>query len=157
MTGRTPTRPAAPDDLDALVALENRCFDGDRMSRRSYAAALRNPRAVVLVAAERHRVMAAATLFLRSGSRAARLYSIAVDPTARGRGLASAMIRDLEQAARRKGAESLRLEVSVDNKTALALYRKSGYGVIGRIPRYYEDGTDAFRLEKPLHAGSGED
>ncbi|HAD44322.1 MAG TPA: ribosomal-protein-alanine acetyltransferase, partial [Alcanivorax sp.] len=36
MTAAFSFRPARPEDLDALVDLEQRCFDGDRLSRRSF-------------------------------------------------------------------------------------------------------------------------
>jgi ribosomal protein S18 acetylase RimI-like enzyme len=145
-------KPARIADLDALLDLEERCFSGDRMSRRSYAAALGNPRAEILVVHGRPGLLAAATVFFRADSPAARLYSIAVAPEARGRGLGAALLQAVEHAARDRGAAALRLEVSVRNKTALALYRKSGYGILGRAPQYYEDGSDAWRLEKPLPA-----
>lgn len=150
MPGAPVIRRASPDDLDALVALENRCFDGDRMSRRSYAAALRNPRARVLAAMDGRKLVGAAVVFLRSDTPAARLYSVAVDPALRGRGLGARLLTAAEQAAREGGAASLRLEVKDRNKTALALYAKSGYGIIGRIAQYYDDGSDARRLEKTL-------
>lgn len=150
MPGRAAIRAADASDLDALVALENRCFDGDRMSRRSYAAALRNPRARVLAAMDGRRLVGAAVVFMRAGSPAARLYSVAVDPTLRGRGLGARLLAAAEAAARESGAASLRLEVKERNKTALALYAKSGYGIIGRIAQYYDDGSDARRLEKTL-------
>lgn len=150
MPSSTIIRRAEPTDLDALVALENRCFDGDRMSRRSYAAALRNPRAHILAAVKAGRLVGAAVVFLRSDSPAARLYSVAVDPGLRGRGLGARLLAAAERAARESGATSLRLEVKDRNKTALALYGKSGYGIIGRIAQYYNDGSDAQRLEKPL-------
>lgn len=143
-------RVARPADLDALVDLENRCFQGDRMSRRSYAAALHNPRAILLVNGAPDALLAAAALFFRTNSNAARLYTIAVAPEARGRGLGAALLRACEKAARKRGATALRLEVNIRNKSALALYRKSGYGIRERINRYYEDGSDALRLEKPL-------
>ncbi|HLT78983.1 MAG TPA: GNAT family N-acetyltransferase [Ferrovibrio sp.] len=150
MSAQTIIRKAEPGDLDALVALENRCFDGDRMSRRSYAAALRNPRASLLVAMAGMRLVGSAVVLRRSDSPAARLYSVAVDPTLRGRGLGARLLAEAEQAARNSGAASLRLEVKDRNRTALALYGKSGYGIIGRIAQYYADGSDALRLEKPL-------
>lgn len=143
-------RVAQPADLDALVDLENRCFHADRMSRRSYAAALHNPRAILLVSGMSSSLLAAAALFFRSNSSAARLYTIAVAPEARGRGLGATLLRACEKAARKRGATALCLEVNVRNKSALALYRKSGYGIRERINRYYEDGSDALRLEKPL-------
>jgi ribosomal protein S18 acetylase RimI-like enzyme len=154
MPGRPVIRPARPGDLDALVDLENRCFTGDRMSRRSYARALRNPRATLLVATREGELVAAATLFRRTRSRIARLYSVAVAPSARGLGLGTAMLAAVERTAVRQGLTSLRLEVSLHNKAAIDLYRKNRYGIIGRFKQYYEDGSDALRLEKPLSTGS---
>lgn len=150
MPGAPVIRKARPEDLDALVALENRCFDGDRMSRRSYATALRNPRARVIAALDDRKLVGAAVVLRRANSPAARLYSVAVDPALRGRGLGARLLSAAEQAARDCGAATLRLEVKERNKTALALYAKSGYGIIGRVAQYYEDGSDAQRLEKAL-------
>jgi Acetyltransferases len=148
-------RPSRLDDLDALEALENRCFTADRMSRRSFRAALRSPRAAVLVVpgASPVQLSGAAVLFFRANSETARLYSIAVAPEARGQGVGKRLLSAVERAARIRGARAIRLEVSVSNKSALALYRKSGYGMKERIAHYYEDGSDAWRLEKPVHRG----
>ncbi|HEX6959813.1 MAG TPA: N-acetyltransferase [Ferrovibrio sp.] len=145
-------RKARLTDLDALVALENRSFRYNRMSRRSYAAALRNPRALILLArgGRKEPLAGAVVVFFRADSPAARLYSIAVSPQMRGHGLGRKLLRAAESAARAQGASAMRLEVKVRNGAALALYRKSGYGLIGRIAHYYEDGSDAWRLEKPL-------
>lgn len=145
-------RVAEPDDLDALVELESRCFRGDRMSRRSFANALRSPRASILTLPGYAglELAGAVVLLFRSDSPAARLYSIAVAPEMRGRGLGGRLLAAAEAAARQRGATVIRLEVGVRNKTALALYQKSGYGIVGRIACYYEDGSDAWRLEKPL-------
>ena len=43
-----------------------------------------------------------------------------------------------------------RLEVGTENAAARALYARAGYRVAEVLPGYYEDGTDALRLEKPL-------
>jgi len=121
------------------------------MSRRAFRHALRNPRASLLVVEEGpSRLLAAALALRREDSSAARLYSIAVHPTARGRGLAARLLRRLETDAQKSGAAEMRLEVSARNHAALALYRESGYEDSGRIPGYYEDGTDALRLRKFL-------
>ena len=51
---------------------------------------------------------------------------------------------------RAPGATSIRLEVHETNHAAISRYRKSGYQEFGRRARYYEDGGDALRFEKPL-------
>lgn len=144
-------RAARPGDVPALAALEQRCFAGDRLSARQYGRHVGSASAVVLVApGAGGAVLGSAVLFLRAGSRVARLYSIAVDPTARGRGLGAALLGAAEAAARRRGATLLRLEVRQDNPAAIALYVARGYRRIGARADYYEDGGDAWRYQRPL-------
>ncbi|MEY9840981.1 GNAT family N-acetyltransferase [Streptacidiphilus sp. EB103A] len=53
-----------------------------------------------------------------------RMYTV---PSARGRGLARAMLRFLEQEARRAGRRRLVLETGTEQPEALALYASEGY------------------------------
>ena len=50
MTAAFSFRPARPEDLDALVDLEQRCFDGDRLSRRSFRHWIRQAHSGLIVA-----------------------------------------------------------------------------------------------------------
>ncbi|MFX9038806.1 GNAT family N-acetyltransferase, partial [Acinetobacter baumannii] len=52
--------------------------------------------------------------------------------------------------ARQRGAGILRLEVRVDNPSAIALYRALGFHDFAMRRDYYDDGTDALRFEKAL-------
>ena len=47
----------------------------------------------------------------------------------------------------------MRLEVHEHNTRAIGRYEKSGYRLFGRLHRYYDDGGDALRFEKPLGGG----
>lgn len=146
-----PVRRATPADLDALVALELRAFSGDRMSRAQYRRHLASPRAAVLVAdAPGEGLLGSALVFFRESSTLARLYSIATTPAARGRGIGAGLLAATEEAARARGCRAVRLEVRVDNTSAMALYERAGYRRIGRYAAYYEDGADAWRYEKRL-------
>ncbi|MBX3453962.1 N-acetyltransferase [Ferrovibrio sp.] len=160
-------RPAKANDLEALLVLENTCFQSDRMSRRAFRRALGNPRAQIAVvpgpgsglgsgpnsglgSGPDGGLLGAAVVYTRQDSPAARLYSIAVHPAARGQGLARRLLRHMEIAAQKNGAREMRLEVSINNRAALALYEESGYEIFARVSGYYEDGADALRLAKPL-------
>lgn len=143
-------RTARPCDLDAMEALEQAAFTADRMSRRSLRRLLTAPTAMVLVAERDDRVAGAAVVLVRGGSSRARLYSIAVDPAARGHGIGRRLLAAAEDAAAARGRDALRLEVRADNAGAVALYRNAGYHPIGRYPAYYADRTDALRFEKAL-------
>lgn len=137
-------------DLGALQVLENRAFSGDRLCRRSLARLLRSPNASLIVAAQAKALCGYALVLFRSGSRTARLYSLAVDPPYRRRRLGSMLLTAAEEAARTRGIDAMRLELREDNGPAANLYRGNGYRKVKRISRYYEDGGGALRLEKPL-------
>jgi ribosomal protein S18 acetylase RimI-like enzyme len=144
-------RRAELSDLDDLVALEDATFDSDRMSRAQYRRHLDSASAGVLVASANHRrFLGTAVVFYRKGSRVARLYSLASRPEARGKGVGSALLATVEQAARQRGCRELRLEVRIDNASAIRLYERLGYHRLGRIAGFYEDGADAWRYGKRL-------
>jgi len=143
-------RPAARADVEALVGLEERCFPDDRLTRARFLALLRRPSAAFIVAPGATGIAGYALLLLRRGSRVARLYSIAVDPGARGQGLGRRLVEAALDLARERGAGILRLEVRVDNASAIALYRALGFHDFATRRDYYDDGTDALRFEKAL-------
>jgi ribosomal-protein-alanine N-acetyltransferase len=150
-TANVRVRRAEISDLDDLVALEDRTFDSDRMSRDQYRRHLDSDSALVLVASANHRnFLGTAVLFFRKGSGVARLYSIASQPEARGKGVGTALIEACEAAGRQRRCRALRLEVRTDNVVAIALYERLGYRRIGSYARYYQDGADAWRYEKAL-------
>ena len=140
-------------DLDRLVTIENSAFDSDRLSRRSLRAHLTKSTVSLLVAETEvggfAQVVGYALLAFRKGSTKARLYSIASDPQHR-LGAGKSLIAACEEEARRRGADSLVLEVRADNLRAIALYEQRGYVKFGTIAEYYEDGAAALRYEKRL-------
>jgi ribosomal protein S18 acetylase RimI-like enzyme len=146
-------RKAERGDLDALIALEQRVFATDRLSRRSLRHFLASPTAAVIVAeAQGGRLAGTAIVLFRPRSRVARLYSIAVAPQMGGRGVAAMLLEAAEAAALARHCRTMRLEVHDGNLAAVSRYRKSGYREFGRQARYYTDGGDALRFEKRLVA-----
>jgi ribosomal protein S18 acetylase RimI-like enzyme len=146
-------RPAARDDLDALADIEQRAFDGDIISRRSLRRFLAASSAASMVAEVQGRIAGYALVLFRPTSAAARLYSIAVDPKVRGRGVGPALIAAAEAAALERDCVWLRLEVHENNTHAIARYRKAGFRQFGQRPDYYEDGGAALLMEKRLRRG----
>jgi ribosomal protein S18 acetylase RimI-like enzyme len=143
-------RKAEPGDIDALVALEQRVFATDRLSRRSLQRFLKSPSAELIVAEEGRGLAGTAIVLFRPRSVVARLYSLAVAPQAGGRGVAPMLLEAAESAALARGCRVMRLEVHHTNNAAISRYRKGGYRQIGRSAGYYEDGGDALRFEKRL-------
>ncbi len=67
-------RPAGVDDLSALVELENRCFDYDRLSRRNFQWMLTRAHASLTVAEGDGGVLGYALVLFHEGT------SLPVDP-----------------------------------------------------------------------------
>ena len=147
--------PAAPDDVPALLALENAAFAGDRLTRRSLARLVRGATSPVLVARLEGALAGYAILLLHRRRRAARLYSIAVAQHFAGRGIGRALVEAACEAARRAGRSAVKLEVRTDNHRAAALYRRSGFADCATVEDYYEDGQAALRMVRTLDESDG--
>ena len=137
-------------DLDALIALEQAVFMMDVLSRRSFRRFLAARGASVIVAEEAATLAGYVLVLYPPRSKHARLYSIAVAPHIGRRGVGPLLLAAAETAARRYGRRTMRLEVHEHNGRAIARYEKSGYRLFGRRHRYYDDGGDALRFDKPL-------
>jgi ribosomal-protein-alanine acetyltransferase len=143
-------RPAVADDLEALVEIEQRCFESDRLSRRSFRHFLASDTAECLVAEQDGRLLGYALVLFHGRTALARLYSMAVAPEHQGRGLGRALLQAAEAAALDGGAAVMRLEVNPSNAAAVALYRSAGYVDFGVYHAYYEDDSDALRMAHAL-------
>lgn len=146
-------RNAEPSDVAALVRIENRSFLTDRFSPRTFRYLLSKANAVTLVDCDDDdctTVRAYATLLFSRGTSLARLYSIAVDPEHKGRGLGWSLLNAAQQAALDRDAVYMRLEVRADDPTTQALYARAGFRKFGVQSHYYGDNADAIRMEKSL-------
>lgn len=79
----------------------------------------------------------------------AEILTLAVAPQTRRRGLGRLLVRMAARHAGTLGAESLFLEVAVDNIAAQTLYRGAGFAPVGRRKAYY-GGQDADVLKVML-------
>jgi ribosomal protein S18 acetylase RimI-like enzyme len=143
-------RHATLDDVDALVDIENSCFQTDRISRRSFRHLLSKGHAVTLVDDDNGVLRGYSMVLFHAGMSLARLYSIAVAQPFQGQGIAHGLVEAAEQAALANDCVYLRLEVRRDNGASLALFRKHGYRQFAVEDDYYEDHMAALRFEKLL-------
>ena len=75
------------------------------------------------------------------------IVTIAVDPDYQRRGIGERLLREVET---RSALPRLQLMVRKSNLSALQLYRKLNYDIVDTWRRYYEDGEDAYVMEKNL-------
>lgn len=78
------------------------------------------------------------------------IQTVGVLPEFEGRGIARAMMVELIEEARRRGARDVMLEVSSTNPRAQDLYRRFGFEHIHTRRRYYRDGSDGLVMRLSL-------
>src|SRR5580698_7522640 len=146
-------RRAHADDLPSIVRIENRSFGHDAWDRELFLDYHAQPaRSAFLVALIDRRVVDHPLAF-QSGAchnkaPRAEIHSIAVAPGQRGKGVAVALLKRTLAQLRRRGFETVSLNVRLENKAAIGLYRKLGFQRVRRVNGYYEDGAPAWRMRR---------
>jgi ribosomal protein S18 acetylase RimI-like enzyme len=143
-------RTATDSDLPRLLELEGNSFSSDRLSRRSFQHWIKGTHGILLVAECDGSILGYGLALLHKGTRLARLYSLAVDPAARGKGIGRCLIKQLEERAAARGRLYMRMEVATGNQTAIALYESMDYRIFGVYHNYYDDHNDALRMHKRI-------
>ena len=142
-----------PEDAPALASLEAKIFD-DAWNGRQFAALLGQDRFLAAGAFDEEGLRAYVTAYSLDGE--LEIVNVAVDPTLRGRGVGTRLMRFFLEQGRLRGAVRAVLEVRSGNAPALALYRGCGFSLAGRRKRYYADsGEDALVLEWTVASSAG--
>ncbi len=143
-------RLATINDLEPLVDIEQACFEQDRLSKRSMRRWIKSEHGLLLVVAHEQQLVGYGLVWCHKGTRLARLYSLAVINQWRGHGLARNILFKLEQLASDQGRLYMRLEVEKTNHAAIRLYENVGYRIFGEHLNYYENHSDALRMQKKI-------
>jgi len=141
---------ASVDDLDRLHEIEKQCFTIEVYSKQTLRSLLTSPSTIFLKATTKGRIVGFTIGEIRrsEGSCLGEIVSIDVAPRFRRMGVATLLLKRLEDEFRRRGCWTNRLQVRVDNMTAINLFRKLGYHEKKKLTSYYANGVDAFLMEK---------
>lgn len=142
-------RGARRDDLVPALDLEQRCFSAFRLSKRQLAYLQRCPNAVFVVAEQDAKVRGSGIALVRQhrrGTVSGRVYSLAVDPESRGRGIGRQLLQRLLEDLSARGVRRVYLEAEITNVTAIRLYERLGFRSIGHLPDYYGPGLHGVHM-----------
>lgn len=127
-------RKAQQADIPAILEIEWECFREDSFSKEQFAYLISRSKGTFYVMMEADRVIAYVSLLFHGGTRYLRIYSIAVHPDYRGRGLGQVLMDQTIQTAGECKAAKITLEVKVTNTSAIGLYMKNGFIPAGIKP-----------------------
>ena len=157
MNDRLIIRLAISGDADAIASLSRTEIEYElpwRWTPSRVNRAIADPATNVVVASEGGPFIAFGIMVYRDDS--AHLLLLAVRPSARRRGIGSAVLAWLEKVANVAGVSRVRLEARQDNVPALTFYRKHGYSEHATVLGMYLGMEDGVRFEKVItHASAG--
>lgn len=132
--------------VEAVAELEKICFR-DPWSVNSIASELSNRLSTWLVAVENGCVCG--YVGAQSVLDTADMMNIAVHPKWRNQGIACSLINELIERLKSQDVSCLMLEVRISNESAINLYNKLGFEIVGKRPRYYHNPReDAYIMRK---------
>ncbi|MEM2320502.1 MAG: ribosomal protein S18-alanine N-acetyltransferase [Candidatus Bathyarchaeia archaeon] len=152
MLDQVVVRRAERSDSKALYEIEVECFPEDALPLYYIIYFLESPEFITLVTMQEGRIIGYGTARIENfeGKCMGHIYSIAVKPEYRRRGVGSILLKTIEENLRKRGAKVCYLEARKDNVVAINFYLKHGYRVFEVLGGYYGNGKDGVRFMKTL-------
>ena len=159
VTPAPPTRyeihPLTDKNLSEVLRLNVRCFsNGENYTKHTFNYLLSEPRNLSYRVVTPTGEMVGFVFVLVNEDGSAHLTTIGVAPEHRRRKLAGRLLNHVENALRLRNVLTIVLEVRVSNTSAQNLYRDSGYVVVQRLAKYYNNGEDCYLMVKSLAGAS---
>ena len=150
MSGPIHIRRLRASDLDRIQQIEHASFGKGAYDRNLFAEYFHKCGGLFLVALKGRRICGYSITCIRAGGSSAEVVSIAVDPSARQIGAASALMASMIRRLRRRDVPRVTLMVRETNRAARRFYEKWGFTKVRKVPRYYEDGRDGIMMSRPV-------
>ena len=144
---------ATPEDIDDILTIDREAFKRP-WQRQSFLDELTRKDAysyVVRTQVDDKAMEIIAFVFVRVLVNEMHILRIAVAADYQDRGVATRLLQHCYKLAKQKRVDAIYIEVRPSNKSAITLYRKSGFQLLGTRPHYYpETGEDALVMVKHL-------
>ncbi len=139
-------RPLRPADFYELLEIEAQAFPKSQYDRgQLWILYLKYPNTFLLEVSDQ---IDGYIVFSPNGH----IISMAVRPEHRRKGIGTSLVQEAIDHCTEK---SLRLEVRVSNVGAQKFYQTIGFRITACIHSYYQDGEDAFIMERPATESKG--
>ncbi|OGR87088.1 MAG: ribosomal-protein-alanine N-acetyltransferase [Elusimicrobia bacterium RIFCSPHIGHO2_02_FULL_57_9] len=138
-------RPARATDLEQILAIEQDWSTTPHWNKVQFEKELAGPRAYFVVLERDGEVLGYAGIWVIPPE--AQITTIAVKPQAARQGHGRTLLTNLLEESRARGCDKVTLEASAKNTSALQLYESEGFRVVGRRPKFYNDGSDAVLMD----------
>lgn len=135
-------RRARLQDLDAVAACENACFEHPWSFAMLYEDICETAAAIYLVAELDGEIIGYGGTHIVIDE--SHITNLCILPEYRRRGYGHALMMALMDVSKDEGAEAVTLEVRVSNRAALHLYLGMGFTIAGIRRNYYEGREDAY-------------
>ena len=142
-------RPSRSSDLDEIFSLESYWDYAPHWLIPQLEAELLRPDSIFL-SAESPDSRLCGYFIGRILEEELQVLSISVGPAYLRRAIAARLLDCAFSKARLKGCARATLEVSERNIPALNLYKKSGFQIVGKRVKFYNDGSSALLMDKLL-------
>ena len=139
--------PMTKEHISGIKNVDDLCFESP-WSLKSFESELDNPIAFYFVAISEGEVIGYCGYWWTFGE--GQITNIAVHPSFRQKGIASALMDKMIEHCMDTDVYSLTLEVRVSNNAAISMYEKYGFERVGLRPKYYSDKEDALLMTKEI-------
>jgi ribosomal-protein-alanine N-acetyltransferase len=131
------------EELDAMAAVEEACYSPATRYSRTTIQRYLGWEGSLLVRARSGQILAG---FQIGNIVSGHLITLDVRPEFRRRGIGSEILRTTLDEMRNRGLPYAQCEIAAHNKASIILHQRFGFQIVGGIPEYYEDGSDALLM-----------
>ena len=87
---------------------------------------------------------------VKTNPETARILMLSVSEKQRRQGIGSTLLNHFLKEIYTQGTKHVELEVKINNNQAIKFYQKHGFNIIDTIPKFYQNGEDAYIMGRGL-------
>ena len=130
---------ASSKDLNRLYEIEKECFNEEAFTKEQISQLLDDYNTISLIARVQDEIagFVIGMIHIERSTLRGHILTIDVGSAYRRKGIGTLLMDEIESIFRQKGVKASFLEVREDNTSAINLYLKQGYMIMGKLDNYY--------------------